>query len=206
MENQNLQPLLQCINEIADSYNLPNEQQVSQIQQLTGRSWTADELQNICVEYWSHHSLEETAYFLLHGEYPSSEDVALVFWKYKKGASMDAQKVYETYRFGRKPLKALHALPLTDILEAIDRLFPKWKRPPMDDMIDMSILHYHYRAPEKSEPRSYFEIAVYGRDLPDGREHQLLMMDCHNMTQEQIQAIISCMEHFQCSLHIQNTE
>lgn len=203
METKNLQQVQQLIERIADSYDLPSDEQVSMMQQLTGQEWTSEDLQELCCEYWSHHSLEETTYFMFHGEYPPVHEVDLVFWKYKNGVVLDDETVYSTYRFGKKPLKALESLPLDEILEKVNNLFPQWEQAELDDE------YYHFNCPNQKNYwiDTHFEIFEYGRDVADYREHQIIVFSCHNMSDEQRNIIIACMESFQCPLHIQeNTE
>lgn len=70
MEDKNLEQVKQLINRIADSYSLPTEEQVEAMRQLTGIEWDAEDLQELCCEYWSHNTLAETAYMMFHEEYP----------------------------------------------------------------------------------------------------------------------------------------
>ncbi len=63
METKNLEQVKELINRIADYYDLPTEEQTEEMQKLTGMDWSAEDLQMLCCEYWSHNSLEETAYF-----------------------------------------------------------------------------------------------------------------------------------------------
>lgn len=107
MESKNLEKVKQLIERISDSYGLPTKKQVEKMRNLTGIDWSAEDLQMQCCEYWSHNSLDETAYFMFHGNYPPVRDVNLIFWKYKPGVVMDAQTVFEKYRLGKGKLKAL---------------------------------------------------------------------------------------------------
>lgn len=79
MEHENLEQVKELINRIADSYDLPTEEQVAEMCSLTKEDWSAEDLQEICCEYWSHNSLEETAYIMFHGEYPPVHEVVLLF-------------------------------------------------------------------------------------------------------------------------------
>jgi len=105
MENKNLEQVKELINRIADSYALPSQEQVAEMQGLTNKDWEAEDLQEICCEYWSHNSLEETAYLLFHGDYPPVQEVELIFWKYKQGVVLDDQAVYDKYRFWKGKAK-----------------------------------------------------------------------------------------------------
>lgn len=203
MEEKNLEQVKELINRIADSYDLPTEEQVERMNQLTGEEWNAEDLQMICCGYWSHHSLEETAYMMFHGDYPPMHETELVFWKYKSGVVLDDNMVYEKYRFGKGTLKALEALPLDKILEGLKEMFPKWE-------VEKSDGNYSYRfgSPEQEAYWSdtNFWLFEYGRDSETGREHQLLRFSCHNMSEQQIDTILRCMENFQCPLHIREEE
>lgn len=203
MEEKNLEQVKELINRIADSYDLPTEEQVERMNQLTGEEWNAEDLQMICCEYWSHNSLEETAYMMFHGDYPPVHETELVFWKYKSGVVLDDNMVYEKYRFGKGTLKALEALPLDEILERLKEMFPKWKVEKSDGNYS-----YHFDSPEQEAYWSdtNFWLFEYGRDLETGREHQLLRFSCHNMSEQQMDTILHCMENFQCPLHSREEE
>ncbi|MDE7309922.1 MAG: hypothetical protein K2N61_14930 [Lachnospiraceae bacterium] len=69
MEYENLEQVKELINRIADIYDIPTKEQVRKMQELTGVEWDAKDLQMTCCEYWSHNSLEETAYFMFHEDY-----------------------------------------------------------------------------------------------------------------------------------------
>lgn len=199
MEEKNLDQVKELIDRIADSYDLPTEEQVDKMNQLTGEEWEAEDLQMLCCEYWSHNSLEETAYMMFHGEYPPVYETELVFWKYKPGVVLDDNAVYEKYRFGKGTLKALEPLPLNEILERLKESFPKWEVMNPEDEYN-----YRFDSPEQEEYWSdtNFWVFEYGRDINTGREHQLLRISCHNMSEHQVDTIIQCMESFQCPLHI----
>ena len=79
MEQQHLEAVKALIEEIADSYDLPDEEQVEEMNRLTGMDWDAEELQMYCFEYWSRSSLEETVYAMFHGTLPPTQEMELVF-------------------------------------------------------------------------------------------------------------------------------
>lgn len=199
MEEKNLDQVKELINRIADSYDLPTEEQIDKMNQLTGEEWEAEDLQMLCCEYWSHNSLEETAYMMFHGEYPPVYETELIFWKYKPGVVLDDNAVYEKYRFGKGTLKALEPLPLNEILERLKESFPKWEVMNPEDEYN-----YRFDSPEQEEYWSdtNFWVFEYGRNINTEREHQLLRISCHNMSEHQMDTIIQCMESFQCPLHI----
>ena len=66
METRQLEQVKELINRIADYYDLPDDEEVEEMRRLTGVAWEAEDLQMLCCEYWSHHSLEETAFMMLH--------------------------------------------------------------------------------------------------------------------------------------------
>lgn len=201
MENENLEQVKKLINEIADSYGLPTEEQVKEMRELTDIDWDAEDLQMVCCEYWSHNSLEETAYLMFHDEYPRVCKTELVFWKYKSGAALDDKAVYEKYRFGKGTIKALEVLPLEEILGKIKEIFPEFKQNTEAGTEGSS---YRFECLEQPEYWSdtHFWIFEYGRDTENEREHQILRFSCHNMNEKQVNMIIKCMEKFQCALHI----
>jgi hypothetical protein len=128
METKNLEQVKELINRIADYYDLPTEEETEEMRKLTGMDWSAEDLQMQCCEYWSHNSLEETAYLMFHGDCPPVHEVDLVFWKYKPGVVMDDQAVFNKYSLGKGTLKALEALPLDEILQKINELFSGWQQ------------------------------------------------------------------------------
>lgn len=201
MDNEILERVKQLIDEIADYYDLPSEEETEEMRKLTGIDWEAEDLQMNCCEYWSHNSLEETAYFMLHGEYPPTHECELVFWRYKPGSVLEDKAVYEKYRLGKGTLKALEPLPLEDILQKITELFPEWEQ---DTEAGTEGRSYRFNALEQAEywTDTHFWIFEYGRETEIEREHQILRFSCHNMNEQQVETILKCMEGFQCPLHI----
>lgn len=191
---KNIEQVKELINRIADSYDMPSDEQAAEMRSLTGEAWSAEDLQELCCGYWSHHSLEETAYFMFHGSYPPVHEVELVFWRYKQGVALDDRAVYEKYRFGRGALKALEALPLEEILQNIREILPGWLQKDGDGK------YWCFECPGQADAR--LEIFEYGRETEARREHQILRFSCHNMGEEAIKAILACMEGFSCTLHI----
>lgn len=201
METKNLEQVKELINRIADCYDLPTKEQTEEMQKLTGMDWSAEDLQMECCEYWSHNSLEETAYLMFHGDYPPIHEVDFIFWKYKPGVVLDAKTVFEKYRLGKGKLKALEALPLEEILQKIKEQFTGWQQKirPGDDEKG-----WRFDCLEQTEywTDTHFWIFEYGRETDLQREHQILKFSCHNMSDEQIKPILDCMASFQCPLHI----
>lgn len=201
MEIKDLEQVKDLINRIADFYDLPTEEQTEEMRKLTGKDWDAEDLQMACCEYWSHNSLEETAYFMFHEDYPPVREVDLVFWKYKPGVVLDDKTVFEKYRFGKGKLKALEALPLDEILQEIRNQFSGWQQKIRPEDNEKS---WRFDCLEQKEYWSdtHFWIFEYGRETDLQREHQILNFCCHNMSDEQIKLILDCMASFQCPLHI----
>lgn len=201
MENENLEQVKELINRIADSYDLPSEEQVAEMRRLTNADWEAEDLQEICCEYWSHNSLDETVYIMFHGNYPPVHEAEFVFWRYKQGVALDDQMVYEKYRFGKGAVKALEALPLEEILQKIRKTFSDWNQ---NTDVKQNGKSWRFDCLNQAEywTDTHFWIFEYGRDTERQREHQILRFSCHNMSEEQIKIIFECMESFQCPLHI----
>ena len=199
METKYLEQVKELIDWIADSYDLPTEEQTVEMRRLTGVDWEAEELQMMCCEYWSHNSLEETAYLMFHGHYPPVREAELIFWRYKPGVVLDSRAVYEKYRFGKGKLKALEALPLDEILQKIKEQFPGWRQKDRGDRES-----WRFDCPEQETywMDTHFWIFEYGRETEVEREHQILRFSCHNMSEEQTGLITACMEQFQCALHL----
>ncbi len=202
MDNEILERVKQLIDEIAEYYDLPSEEETEEMRRLTGRGWEAEDLQMICCEYWSHNSLEETAYMMLHGEYPPTHECELVFWRYKPGSVLEDTAVYEKYRLGKGTLKALEPLPLEDILQKTAELFPKWQ---LNEKASREGRSWRFDSLEQAEywTDTHFWIFEYGRETEIEREHQILRFSCHNMNEQQVETILKCMESFQCPLHIE---
>lgn len=195
MEEQNLEQVKELINRIADSYDLPTDEQVSEMHRLTGIEWDAEDLQMSCCEYWSHNSLEETAYLMFHESYPPVSEVELGFWSYKSGAVLDDDAVYEKYRLGGN-MKALESLPYEQIIQDIKNCFPEWQE---DEEARHEGWCFTFNGPESAEywKELFFSIYLYSTktDIP-----QMMVFTCHNMDEEQINQIIACMEKFNCQL------
>lgn len=70
-EQERVEKLKELINRIADSYAEPSEDEVKEMQELTGIDWPAEDIRMICSDYWeSPYSLEEIVYYLMHEEWP----------------------------------------------------------------------------------------------------------------------------------------
>ena len=152
-------------------------------------------------EYWSHNSLDETAYLMFHESYPPVHNVELIFWKYKQGVVLDDQTVYEKYRFGKGDSKELEALPLEEMLKKIRKEFSGWQEN-TDAGRDGSSWRFDCLEQKEYWTDTHFWIFIYGRETEAQSESQILRFSCHNMNEEQINIILECMENFQCPLHI----
>lgn len=201
MEQKNLEQVKELINRIADCYDLPSDEQTEEMRKLTGVDWDAEDLQMSCCEYWSHNTLEETAYFMFHGDYPPVNKVELVFWKYKPGVVLDDQTVYEKCRLGKGKLRALEALPLDEIIQKIKGIFSGWTQN-TDAELEERSWRFDCLEQAKYWTNTHFWIFEYGCEIGAQREHQILKFSCHNMNEEQINIIIECMESLHCPLHI----
>lgn len=171
---------------------LLEEDTLRELNSLTGRDWTAEDARLVCFEYTAHHSLEETVYFLFHGEYPPVTNVSLVFYQLKPGAALDPETVYEKYRLGNQ-MKALLPLPMEEITEAL-RALPgfqeyQWKNYE-PDYLRMDCLN---------QPDPWSDVCFYafwygGRKNP--RPDHLLCLSCRNLTEGQLQSLIDLMADF----------
>lgn len=175
---------------------LPEEADLRKLNALTGQSWTAEDVRLACFEYSSHNSLEETACFLFHGDYPPVKNVHLVFYQLKPGAVLDAKTVYEKYRLGNQ-MKALLPLPVEDITEAL-RNVPgfqehRWDRyqpdfPRMDSI-------------DQPDPWSdtHFVVFWYGGRRNPKPDH-LLCLSCHNLHEKQLKTLTDLLAGFGLSV------
>lgn len=202
MGKEALEQIKELIDQIADSYDLPSDEQVDEMRRLTNQDWETEDLQELCCEYWSHHSLEETAYLMFHGNYPPAHETELIFWRYKPGVVLDNQEVYEKYRLGRGTLNALEALPLEEIRQKIKNTFTDWQQ--KTRVSDEKSWRFDCLTQPEYWSDTHFWLFEYGRETEGQREHQILRFSCHNMSEEQMKLILECMENFQCPLHIRN--
>lgn len=199
MEEKNLQEIMALINRIAaGEYAPPEPEDVAEVNRLTGQDWKAEDLRLICCEYWSHNSLEETAYQLIHGDLPAVRETDLAFWRAKSGAVLDAAAVYQKYCTGGA-IKALEALPMEEIMAAVQAL-PNWR----EEERKWSGEDRRFNCLSQAEYWSdtHFWVFPYGRD---GAVH-VIRLSCHNMSDEQIQTLVDLMAQFNCSLQYQEEE
>lgn len=202
MERKNLEQVKALIGQIADgNYRLPTEEQVENMRALTGVEWDVEDLQMSCCEYWSHHSLEETAYFMFYSSYPPVHETELVFWKYKSGVIMEDAMVYESYQLGKGTLKALETLPIEAIIQKVKNTLIGWEEN-TDAGDDSDSFRFDCLEQVDYWTDTHFWIFPYGNGADTQEEIQLICFSCHNMNELQINDILVCMEEFQCPLHI----
>ena len=176
--------------------SLPEDGELQKLNELTGREWDAEDVRDVCFEFSSHNSLEETVYFLFHGDYPPITNVELVFYRLRPGAALDPATVYEKYRLGNQT-KALVPLPMEEIMEAL-RAFPGFREHLWNgfepNVLCMDCL-------DQPDPWSdvCFHVFWYGgRKNP--RPDHLLCLACRNMTEEQIQSLTDLIASFEIPL------
>lgn len=69
-EQEKFERVKELINQIADSFGSPSEEEVSKMNALTGMDWESEDVEMICCNYWeSPFTLDEVAYFMIHGEH-----------------------------------------------------------------------------------------------------------------------------------------
>lgn len=192
MEEKHLQAVMDLINKIADGeYAPPEPEDVAEVNRLTGRDWEAEDLRLICCEYWSHNSLEETAYQLIHGDLPAVRETDLAFWRAKSGAVLDAAAVYLKYCTGGA-MKALEALPLEEIMAAVQAL-PNWRKE--EQASGEKNVRFDCQSQAEYWSDTHFWVFPYGKD----GAVQMVRLSCHNMSDEQIQTLVALMAQFDCS-------
>lgn len=192
MEEKNPQAVMALINRIADGeYVPPDPEDVAEANRLTGRNWEAEDLRLICCEYWSHNSLEETAYQLLHGDLPPVRETDLAFWRAKSGAVLDSAAVYKKYCTGGA-MKALEPLPMEEILAAL-RTLPGWRE--KERKWSGEDRRFDCQSQAEYWSNTHFWVFPYGKD----EAVQMVRLSCHNMSDEQIKVLIDLMAQFDCS-------
>lgn len=93
MEKNKIIELEKIVEELGDSYDLPNENIVKKLNELTGLNWKDEDYFDYCSEYWSHDSLEETVFALLNnGDYPDKKVKEMYFIKVTNGTDMSFTK------------------------------------------------------------------------------------------------------------------
>ncbi len=70
-EEERNEELKKLINEIAESYEEPDETQVQNLRRLTGVDWEAEDIQMLCCGYWeAPYTLDELVWYLVHENWP----------------------------------------------------------------------------------------------------------------------------------------
>lgn len=149
MENYNTNAIEKLVNEIADSYDYPDEKLVSQMNELTGRSWSAKDCWEYTCEYWSHNSLHETVYALINGDYPPYNENEYYVWNAKR-ALEDIISVSEAvsdvleethlffrlgrYKKNRKAFQMFNSLPVVEIYQYFKDTFAEWNADERDSL------------------------------------------------------------------------
>lgn len=171
---------------------LPEDADLQKLNALTGQDWEAEDVREICFEYSCRNSLEETAYYLIYGDYPAVKNINLVFYRLKPGAVLDPKTVYEKYRLGNQ-MKALIPLPMEEITEALQNV-PGFQAHEWDGFEPE-----HLRMNGEAQPDPWSDVHFWafwygGRKNP--RPDHLLCLSCHNLNDEQIQTLIDLLAGF----------
>lgn len=176
---------------------LPEEDELRRLNELTGRTWEAEDVLETCFEFSSHNSVDETVYFLFHGDYPPVTNVDLVFYRPKPGAALDPKTVYEKYRLGNQ-MKALEPLPWAEITEAI-RSVPGFQEHPWAAAGYKPDHTHSLRMNGLDQPNPWSDVHFWafwygGRKNPE--PNHVLSLSCHNLPEEQLQALIDLLAGF----------
>ncbi len=191
---ENYEAVKILIDEIADSYDVPSEEQVEKMNRFTGGSWTPENLREYCCDYWSgpfSNSLDATAYAMYHnGGYPKLEEIEMVFWKLKPGASMEPKTLYEKLRFIKTcaKVKAVEILPVEEIVSRLEELFPGWERKKGRELPA-------FQKVQPDEPWNVQEVSLYGY------ENKMLSVTCTNLSEKDRNAVVQVMETFGCAVY-----
>ena len=134
MKNYNIKQIEELVEKIGDCYDYPEEELVKQMNLLTGNDWDAQTYWEYTCEYWSHHSLEQTVYALIKGQYPPEKENKYYVWSAKfplkeimsdvvDSESNNFNILEKTYRFfqlgkyrnDREKFERFNVLPLDEI-------------------------------------------------------------------------------------------
>ena len=176
--------------------SLPEADELRELNRLTGREWTAEDVRELCFEFSSHNSLEETAYFLFHGDYPPVTNVNLAFYRLKPGAVLDPQTVYEKYRLGNQ-MKALVPLPAEEITEAL-RALPGFREHSWNGYQPEGLRMDCLEQPDAWSDVHFWTFWYGGRNNP--RQDHVLNICCRDLSEDQIQALLDVMADFEIPL------
>lgn len=215
MDNKKFEQDRKLIHQISNCDNLSTITQYKKTQKLT------EEFDNENGNK-ENHSLGVKAYFMLHDQYPPRHIITLVFWKYKPGKITDDNvftndydnddshsferatpkdsALFYQYLLTKERSTELEALPFQDIMNRIKKRYPNWTQ-----VKDSSAYGWCFRCLEQetSYIDTEFWIFQYGKTMNSQKECQMIEFRCSNMSNEQIQPILECMENFQCPLHVQ---
>lgn len=141
MISYDIKQIENLVNKMADSYDYPDGELVSQMNKLTGNDWDAKTYWEYTCEYWSHNSLEETVYALINGDYPPQEECEYYVWNAKfplnkimTGADSSLSDIMEEthlffrlgrYRKDKKKSGKFNDLPLDKIYSWLTDNFSK---------------------------------------------------------------------------------
>ena len=98
------------------------------------------------------------------------------FWRYKPGVSSDNQAVYEALSAGQQ-VEGLEDLPLPQILARLHEVLPGWKPTDEETWESDGRIFQIYTTP------------------------QFFRVDCYDLSEEEINAIISALGEFGCPLY-----
>lgn len=104
--------------------------------------------------------------------------VDLNFWKYKKEAARDNDKIYESACCNGKIVEELENLPTEEILEKIAAAFSDWT----------ALDHTHY----EKDGRGAFEIFTTS---------QIVRFDCYGMQETDMNSLMDILIDFGCPLY-----
>lgn len=95
----------------------------------------------------------------------------------------------------------MEALPLEQILQKVKDQFSDWQE---NTKVELDGTSWRFDCLNQTDywTDTHFWIFEYGRETDLQREHQILVFNCHNMSDTQINLILECMSSFQCPLHI----
>lgn len=147
METEKIKEIEDLVDEMGECYDYPEEELVEKMNQLIGQEWDAQTYWEYTCEYWSHHSLEETVYALLHdGEYPKKETVNYYVWNAKASLEEVMEDITENnaetnileethlffrlgrYREDKKRFEKFNNLPMKEIYQWFQENFSQWEQ------------------------------------------------------------------------------
>lgn len=133
MKKYDIKAIEKLVDKMGDCYDYPDEESVKAMNSLIGQDWDAKTYWDYTSEYWSHHSLEETVWALIHdGEYPPYEEVRYCFWNTNAEFDQENEEVWLYFRLGgymREPemLVKFEHMPMEEIYDWFIEEFPDWE-------------------------------------------------------------------------------